>query len=132
MNDIVRRREQPLVSVERQYETDLATGKTQSRMFVKMYFEARDSGLLADIGDIRWRTLCCLATYMDADGQCRPSQARVARDLGISRQQANKRIRSLAEYRFEGRAVLRVEKTRLINDNYFCRPTTTRIAGLSR
>lgn len=112
MNNMAAPREQPLVSVERQYETDLTTGKTQSRMFVKMYFEARDSGLLADVGDIRWRTLCCLATYMDADGQCRPSQARVARDLGISRQQANKRIRSLAEYRFEGRAVLRVEKTR--------------------
>ncbi|MCR9095660.1 MAG: helix-turn-helix domain-containing protein [bacterium] len=103
---------QPLVSVERQYETDVATGNTLSRMFVKMYFAARDSGLLADIGDIRWRTLCCLATYMDADGQCRPSQARVARDLGIGRQQANKRIRSLAAYRFEGRPVLRVEKTR--------------------
>ena len=103
---------EPLVSVERQIETDLATGNTQSRMFVKMYFAARDSGLLADIGDIRWRTLCCLATYMDADGVCRPSQARVARDLGIGRQQANKRIRSLVEYRFEGRPVVRVSRSR--------------------
>jgi Helix-turn-helix domain len=114
MSNVAGPRAQPLVSIERQYETNLATGETQSRMFVKMYFEARDSGLLADIGDIGWRTLCCLATYMDADGRCRPSQARVARDLGISRQQANKRIRSLAEYRFQGRAVLRIEKTRRV------------------
>ena len=33
-----------LVSVERQYETDVATGQTATRMFVKMYFAARDSG----------------------------------------------------------------------------------------
>lgn len=104
--------EQPLVSIERQFETDIATGQTEVRMFIKMYFEARDSGLLADIGDHRWRTLCCLATYMNADGQCCPGQARIARDLGISRQQANRRISDLASYRFRGRPVLRIEKTR--------------------
>lgn len=104
--------EKPLVSIERQFETDIATGRTEVRMFIKMYFEARDSGLLADIGDHRWRTLCCLATYMNADGQCCPGQARIARDLGISRQQANRRISDLASYRFRGRPVLRIEKTR--------------------
>jgi len=124
----------PLVSVERQFETDVATGDTQVRMFVKMYFEARDSGLLADIGDVRWRTLCCLSTYMDAHGRCSPSQARVARDLGISRQQANQRIQALAAYRFEGRPVVRIEKARRCsergqrwaNNVYFIQP----ISGL--
>jgi hypothetical protein len=104
--------EQPLLSIERQFETDIATGRTEVRMFIKMYFEARDSGLLADIGDHRWRTLCCLATYMNAEGQCCPGQERIARDLGISRQQANRRIADLASYRFRDRPVLRIEKTR--------------------
>ena len=67
-----------LVSIERQYETNLATGQTESRMFVKMYFAARNSGLLDDIGDRRWRTLCCLATYMDENGRCWPSQETIA------------------------------------------------------
>lgn len=105
-------RQQPLVSVERQFETDVATGETHVRMFVKMYFEARESGLLADIGDHRWRTLCCLATYMNAEGRCCPSQARIANDLGISRQQVNRRLSDLAAYRFHGRPVLRIEKSR--------------------
>ena len=105
-------RQQPLVSVERQFETDVATGETQVRMFVKMYFEARESGLLADIGDHRWRTLCCLATYMNAEGRCCPSQARVAKDLGISRQQVNRRLADLAAYRFHGKPILRIEKSR--------------------
>ena len=105
-------RQQPLVSVERQFETDVATGETQVRMFVKMYFEARESGLLADIGDHRWRTLCCLATYMNAEGRCCPSQARIAKDLGISRQQVNRRLADLATYRFHGNPILRIEKNR--------------------
>jgi len=124
----------PLVSIERQFETDVTTGNTQVRMFVKMYFEARDSGLLADIGDVRWRTLCCLSTYMDAQGRCSPSQARLARDLGISRQQANQRIQALAAYRFQGRPVVRIEKSRRssergqrwANNVYFIQP----ISGL--
>ena len=46
-----------LVSVERQTETDISTGKTETRLFVKMYFEARDSGLLADMPDDIWKML---------------------------------------------------------------------------
>lgn len=102
----------PLVSVERQFETDIATGRTEVRMFVKMYFDARDSGLLADMGDRRWRTLCCLATYMDKDGVCNPSQARIARDLGIRRQRVNERIQELLRYRFQNRPVIRLEAKR--------------------
>lgn len=105
-------KKRPLVSVERQFETDIATGKTETRMFVKLYFEARDSGLLADIGDRRWRTLCALATYMDENGSCCPSQSRIAGDLGIHRQRVNERIRELLDYQFQGRPVISVAKTR--------------------
>ena len=64
----------PLVSVEFQTEVDVATGSRQRRMFVKMYFGARDSGLLAAIPGELWKMLCCLATYMNEDGNCYPTQ----------------------------------------------------------
>ena len=60
----------PLVTVEFQTEVDIATGDRERRMFVKMYFDARDSGLLAALPDELWTTLCCLATYMDENGNC--------------------------------------------------------------
>jgi hypothetical protein len=53
----------PLVTVEFQTEVDIATGNHESRMFIKMYFEARESGLLASIPGELWKMLCCLATY---------------------------------------------------------------------
>jgi len=103
----------PLISVERQVETDIATGKTETRMFVKMYFEVRDSGLLAQMPAELWQTLCCLATYMDEHGLCYPGQARMARELGISRQQLNSRLQRLLAFRFDGRLVVTVTKRRV-------------------
>lgn len=102
----------PLVTVERQYETDIATGKTQGRMFVKMYFDARDSGLLAAMPGELWKMLCCLATYMDENGNCSPSQERIARDLGLSRQRVNERIQALRAFRFQGKPVLLIFRPR--------------------
>ena len=62
------------------------------------------------ISDRDWKTLCTLATYMDGDGYCYPSQAELARAMGCSRQIANERIKSLAAFRFNGQQVLVVVK----------------------
>jgi hypothetical protein len=103
----------PLVSVEFQTEVDVATGDRERRMFIKMYFEARDSGLLAAIPGELWKMLCCLATYMNEDGNCYPTQDRIARDLGIRRQRVNERIQDLLNFRFQGQPVLSLKpKTR--------------------
>ena len=102
----------PLVTVEFQTEVDIATGDRERRMFVKMYFDARDSGLLAALPDELWKTLCCLATYMDENGNCYPSQARLASDLGIRREHMNKRIKRLLAFRFHGEPVITMTKSR--------------------
>src|SRR3954454_23307895 len=99
-----------LVTVEAQAETDLITGERSERIFLKMYVEARSSGLLAAISDRDWKTLCTLATYMGAGGFCFPSQDELARALGCSRQMANQRVQSLAEFRFNGQPVLAIVK----------------------
>lgn len=100
----------PLVTVETQREQDLFSGQLAERTFVKLYVAARESGLLAAISDRDWKTLCTLATYMDGDGYCYPSQAELARAMGCSRQMANERIKSLAAFRFNGQQVLVVVK----------------------
>lgn len=106
------RRVDPLVTVEVQRERDLFSGEMAERIFVKLYVAARESGLLAAISDRDWKTLCTLATYMDGDGYCHPSQAELAKAMGCSRQMANERIQSLAAFRFQGQQVLLVVKQR--------------------
>ncbi len=95
-----------LISIEAQAEFDLLTGERQERLFLKLYVAARTSGLLAAISDRDWKTLCVLATYMDASGFCFPAQAELARAIGCSRQMVSERVNSLARFRFEGQPVL--------------------------
>lgn len=99
-------RAEQLVTIEAQREFDLFSGEWAERVFVKLYVAARTSGLLAAISDREWKTLCTLATYMDGQGFCFPSQAELARAMGCSRQMANERVKSLAEFRFQGQPVL--------------------------
>jgi hypothetical protein len=99
-----------LVSIQIEKEFDVLEKKWDERVFVKLYVAARTSGLLAAISDRDWKTLCTLATFMDKDGRCFPSQVEVARALKINRTTANERIRSLAEFRFEDKPVLLVRR----------------------
>lgn len=99
-----------LVTVEAQQEFDVFDGTTETRIFVKLYVAARISGLLAEMSDRDWKTLCVLATYMNKEGFCYPSQSELSRAMGVSRQMANERIKSLARFRFRGKPVLLIEK----------------------
>ena len=129
-SDIPKRK--PLITVEFQTEVDVATGSREKRMFIKMYFNARDSGLLAALPDELWKTLCCLATYMDEDGNCYPSQALLGGALGVSRQHINYRIKRLLAFRFRGEPILTMTKnretkrggSRWANNGYQLRPIT--------
>jgi hypothetical protein len=95
-----------LISIETQKEYSLTTGKKETRIFVKMYVEAVHNGLIADMGPERWQTLCVIAAFMDEKGECYPTQYAIANRLNITRETANRRIKSLCDYRWQGRAVI--------------------------
>lgn len=101
-----------LISVESQTERSLTDGKSDTRIFVKMYKSAVTSGLIADMGADNWQTLCVIASYMDEKGDCFPTQSQIAKGLGISRTSANRRVKKLAEYRWQGRPVIEAIRKR--------------------
>ncbi len=104
--------EQNLVSVETQSEFSVTSGRRETRIFLKMYVDAVHSGFLADIGDENWRTLCVIAAFMNERGECYPTQEMIAHRLGVSRQTANRRVKRLLDYRWNGREVIRAVKER--------------------
>ncbi len=104
--------ENKLISIESQSEYSVTSGKTETRIFVKMYVDAVRSGLIADMGPERWQTLCVLASFMDANGECYPTQNKIAEALDIRRETANRRIKSLCEYRWQGRPLVVKKQSR--------------------
>lgn len=100
------------VSIETQSEYDLSSGKSETRIFVKMYVSAVRDGLIADMGAKNWTTLCVIASFMNEKGECYPTQDYIAKGLGVSRQTANKYVKDLLDYRWEGRPVVTAVKGR--------------------
>ena len=100
------------VSVESQTERSITTGKSETRIFVKMYVGAVRDGLMADMGVRNWATICVIASFMDAEGNCWPTQEQIAKGLGVSRQTASKYVNDLLEYRWKGEALVTAVKVR--------------------
>lgn len=98
------------MAVEIQREFDVLEKDWKSNVFFKVYVSIRDSGLLAAMSDREWKTLSAVACFMDEDGQCYPSQGELGRVLGVSVSTANERIQALAQFRFDGKPVLIVER----------------------
>lgn len=104
--------ENELISVVSQTEHNLTEGKSETKIYLKMYVDAVRYGLLADMGDNNWRTLCVLASFMNEKGECYPTQSQIAKGLGVSRQAAQRRLKKLAEYRWNGKALITTVKDR--------------------
>lgn len=95
-----------LISIESQTEHSLTAGTSETKIFVKMYVDAVKSGLIADMGADNWQTLCVISSFMNEKGECYPTQAQIAKGLGVRRETANRRVKKLAEYRWEGRPII--------------------------
>lgn len=104
--------EENLVSIESQTERSFTEGKSETKIFLKMYVSAVKHGLLADMGDSNWRTLCVVASFMNEQGECYPTQSQIAKGLGVSRQAAGKRVRKLLDYRWQGQPLVTAVKDR--------------------
>ena len=68
--------------------------------------------MIADLGPERLQTLIVLASFMDAQGKCYPTQWQIADCLGIARESANRRIRALERYRWKGNPLILRERRR--------------------
>ncbi|MGC4375741.1 helix-turn-helix domain-containing protein [Fictibacillus sp. Mic-4] len=110
--------EQRLVTVESSVETSLTDGKQKTKIFVRLYKEALNAGLIADMGAERWQTLCVIALHMNEKGECFPTQDQIAKGLGVTRSTANRRIKALVDYTWQGRPLVTAVRKRHQNGKW--------------
>jgi biotin operon repressor len=78
--------------------------ESSGRLAVEVSDDAR--AFLRDASDRVWRTLCFVALRMDPGGKCFVTEDDLARDMGITRAQASKRLKELCEWEHRGSKVL--------------------------
>ncbi|MCD9024386.1 helix-turn-helix domain-containing protein [Cohnella silvisoli] len=87
-------------------------------IYVRLSVNAAKSGLIAEMGADLWATLTVIASFMDGDGRCYPTQASVGRLLGVNRQTANKYVQRLLAFRRDGAPIIVAERARDNNGRF--------------
>lgn len=77
--------------------------------FMLMDTDIIQSGIIGEIGPESWTTLTVLLSHMDKDGVCYASQKDIAKDLGVSRQTANKYVGELLAFNWRGSPIITAE-----------------------
>ena len=104
------------VTIERNF--DMVNKGWESRIFLKLYLSIRTSGLLGAISDKDLKTLITLATFMDEQGKCYPSQEYLAKSLKLTQAGIAKRMKSLLAFRWQGKPLVSAQKTRSNGGRY--------------
>jgi hypothetical protein len=98
--------ENNLFSVSHNKEINLANGQTLDNVYVRVYTSLFTSGLVAKMGSNRFTTLMALASYMDAEGECYPTQIQLADAIGVHKNTVNKYINELLDFRIDGKPLV--------------------------
>lgn len=91
-----------ILSVEHNKEINLANGEIENNVYIRVYTSLFASGLVAKMGANRFTTLMALASYMDAEGVCSPTQIQLADSIGVHKNTINKYINELLDFEVEG------------------------------
>lgn len=95
-----------LFSVSHDQELSLGNGETTKNVYVRVYTSLFASGLVAKMGSNRFTTLMALASYMDAQGECYPTQIQLADAIGVHKNTVNKYINELLDFQIDGKPLV--------------------------
>lgn len=90
---------------------DVETGEKREEIFLRLYVSSVKRGLVAKLGPTKFATLIVIASYMDSEGYCYPTQRQISDALGVSPTTANKYVNELIEFEVSGQAILKREFT---------------------
>ncbi|WP_214796542.1 MULTISPECIES: helix-turn-helix domain-containing protein [unclassified Exiguobacterium] len=97
---------QHLFSVSHDKEMNFFTGEVESNVYLRVYTSMFTSGLVARMKIHNFATLMAIASYMDENGECYPTQQQLAKRMGVHANSVNKYVNQLLEFEVDGKPVI--------------------------
>lgn len=94
------------IACELAYSYNPVTKSWEARRRLALEVSEDARSLLREAPDKVWRTLCFVVLRMEPTGRCFVTEDDLARDMGITRAQAAKRLQELAEWEYRGNKIL--------------------------
>jgi len=101
-----------------------STGKNGG-IYLRVYNSIITSGILKDLKPTQFTILYAIASYMDVNRNSYPTQRQLAEITGVTLPTAQKALKGLLEYRYNGKPILScemVQKGRYKNTVYTVHP----------
>jgi Helix-turn-helix domain len=102
-------KENAVLSVDFRKEYSTAEDGVINTARVCISMESIHAGLIKEVGANRFAILLAIVSYMDENGQCFPSQEKIAELTGLGRATVQRNLQELIEVEFNGQKLLHKE-----------------------
>lgn len=95
------------ISIDKEF--DVMKKEFNNSIYLRVYTSLFQAGIVKDLKANKFTVLLAIASFMDAEGNCYPTQRQISDITGMSTPTVNKAINDLLEYRVDGKAILKRE-----------------------
>jgi DNA-binding MarR family transcriptional regulator len=92
------------VSIDKEF--DITKKEFNSSIYLRVYTSLFQAGIVKDLKPTNFTVLLAIASHMDADGNCYPTQRQIAELTGITPPTVNKAVNELLEYKVNDKPII--------------------------
>lgn len=92
------------VSIDKEY--DVLKKEFNNTIYLRVYTSLFQAGIVKDLKPTNFTVLLAIASFMDAEGNCYPTQRQIADITGITTPTVNKAVNELLEFKVNGTSII--------------------------
>jgi hypothetical protein len=95
------------VSIDKEF--DITKKEFNSSIYLRVYTSLFKAGIVKDLKPTNFTVLLAIASHMDAEGNCYPTQRQIAELTGLTAPTVNKAVNELLTFKVNGKEILKRE-----------------------
>lgn len=101
--------EQKMFTVSIDKEFDVLKKEFNNSIYLRVYTSLFKAGIVKDLKATNFTVLLAISSFMDAEGNCYPTQRQIAELTGMSVPTVNKAVNELLAFKVDGKEILKRE-----------------------